>query len=129
MWDKLKLPVRRAGPTPENSGGDYSRGESLLGQGEGYERISLRFFVYFRVATGGDDHVLLAVLPHLLGHRHGVAAGGELGLPDFFSGLDIESADKRVPGPADENQAACGCYWAAKINRAWGNRLARSHFA
>jgi len=69
------------------------------------------------VATGGDQQILLAVRPNLIGHGHGVAVGGKLGFRDFFSGFHIKSADERVESSADENEAAGGCYRTAKIDR------------
>src|SRR5262245_47839513 len=69
-----------------------------LAQREGHDCVAPRR-AHLAVATGGDDDVLAAVR-QAVGHRRGLAAGGQAPLPQLAAGLGIEGAEIVVHGGA-----------------------------
>ena len=54
----------------------YARGEDYLRQRICHDGIALSFLGDLGMAAGGDYQVLLSILPQLIGHGSGAAAGG-----------------------------------------------------
>ena len=77
------------------------------------------------VTARHDDEVLASIL--LVGHRRGLAAGGELGLPHRLSAFDVDRADQIVGRGRDEDQAAGGDDGAAIVGRSDGDRQHRGN--
>src|SRR5258708_6129659 len=85
-----------------------------LRKGERDEGVAERFFGDFGVAAGSDDDELFSG-GGAVGHGSGVAAGGELGFPQFFAGVGMEDAQERIEGSGDEDESARGCDGTAEI--------------
>src|SRR5260370_389043 len=69
-------------------------------------RVAKLFLREFRVTSGGNHQVLLAIGAQPVGHRRGIRGCRQLRFPELFAGFDIESSEERIRRAGDEHQAA-----------------------
>src|SRR5207244_4047767 len=88
-------------------------------QGEGEDRIAMGL-VIAASSSGSDHHELLAGFRPRVGHGSGMAAGFQLGDPQFLSGLLVESPKAPVIGGRNENQTSGGDDGASHVGGSGG---------
>src|SRR5581483_128965 len=119
--------LRPSTPILERQGAFVNR-SSLMGGHDGSREserdqgVTLRLFGHRGMAAGGNDEKLPSAGFGHVGHRRGSAAGGQWRFPDLPARLDVESTDKRVNGPGDEDQSSRSDNRAAQADRSRGNR-------